>query len=423
MSVTSIHQCRNLKSLIDYCTTPKVGQESDRIAEMYSDLGDSEQFLKYGEEIIKTHNRKVQGFSLLQSFPKNEFDVQNKEHISVVNELGRKLAYNLYPNSPCLVITHADSIGACLHNHILVLNHDLVSDGCIKANRHYKYVRRANDRLMGKYGLEVCTPSNEHHSQGEYWSNKRNNWLEQLKQGVDKALLNACSIQEFHDNLLAEGITPTLYKANRTLKERFTYTITDCDGKVHKKRSDKLGEQYSRETIEKTLLYNKSKRKSDEEQTPIMSMSDWIELQKAKERNEKQLQLVEVKSTPKIDILDKQLLTSKKESTEVPEQEMTMEKDIEKEVRSQREKEYEEKRKELKRIQNQIELLNKEYNEDDKDMFEELKGLERDEKKIRAALFLLEKGLNKNSVSDVKLDESLLPRYFSDLSKDNDFSL
>lgn len=53
----------------------------------------------------------------------------------------------------------------------------------------------------------------------------------------------------------------------------------DNDGKLHKKRSDKLGVDYTREAIERTLASNRHKR-SLGAQKPIMSMSDWIEAQK-----------------------------------------------------------------------------------------------------------------------------------------------
>lgn len=122
---------------------------------MYSDFGDAETFLKYGYSVLKNTQRKVHGYTLLQSFPKTEFDVNNDEHILEINELGKKLAHGLYPNSPVLVITHNDSEGECLHNHIIVLNHDLVTSKGITQNRRFSDVKKYNDELMCKYGLEI----------------------------------------------------------------------------------------------------------------------------------------------------------------------------------------------------------------------------------------------------------------------------
>lgn len=419
MSVTSIHQCRNLKSMIRYCTTPKAGQVTERIAMMFCDLGNADLFLEYGEETIKSHHRKVQGYTLLQSFSPNEFDVNNQEHIAIVNELGRKLAYALYPNSPCLVITHADSNGQCLHNHILVLNHDLSSDGCIKSNRHYKYVREANDRLMQKHGLEICKPSDQKMTQGEYWSNKRNNWLDQLKECVDKALSQSCSMQEFYNNLLSEGVTPSIYKANGALKERFTYTVTDNDGKVHKKRSDRLGSEYTRKAIEETLLSHKRSRG----QQAIMPMSDWIAIQQAKERDENMQQQAESTPTSPVDILDIQNLQSKKESPRIPEREKNMKEDSKKEMlhEVQKDKEYQLLLKRRINIQNQIDLLNRKFDDDSYSEadFAELNRLQKELRQIDIALNQLIKSTN----TDVELDTSLLPKDQPCLSKDVGLSL
>jgi len=278
MSVTSIKQCKSLRATAIYCTTPKKDQTKERVAYMHCDLGSVKQFLQYAETTIKSHRRKIQGYTLLQSFPSHEFSVDNHNHIMLVNLLGQQLAQTLYPNSPCLVITHADSLGKCLHNHILVINHDLETDGCIKDNRHFRYVKEANDTLMRNHGYEVCKQSNTKQSQGEYWSNKRNHWLDQLKDSLDKVLSQATTILEFQDYLHAEGVASSLYRSNGFLKEKFTYQVMDSDGKFHKKRSDKLGADYTREAILEKIDANRRKQ-ALESQKSIMPMSDWIEAQ------------------------------------------------------------------------------------------------------------------------------------------------
>lgn len=417
MSVSNIRQCRNLKGMIEYCITPKAGQENNRVAAMYSDLGSSEVFLKYGEETIKAHHRKIQGFTLLQSFPKHEFDVKNESHIVYANELGRKLAYELYPNSPCLVITHSDSVGECLHNHIIVLNHDLVSDGCIKSNRHYRYVKRANDRLMERYGLEVCAPSKNCQTQGEYWSNKRNGWIDELKTKVDTSLSNVSTIQEFYDSLLEQGITPLFYKKNGSLREHFTYQITDSNGVIHKKRSDKLGERYSRKSIEQTLLLHKQEK--EKKQKSIMSMSDWIRLQHKKENDEIKEKIFETSA----DTLKELPQKSKQGLPAIPERTTEMKKQNDKSADKPitRKKEYEKKKRERLNIVNQINQLNKKFDDDSytQDDFEELKRLEREMRAIDIILNSLT--LDLTSKINECLDESLLPK--RQYNTEADFSL
>lgn len=354
MSVTSITQCKSLRAMAVYCTTPKKDQTSERVAYMHCDLGSVNQFLQYTENTIKAHRRKIQGYTLLQSFPSHEFHVDNQNHIAIVNLLGQQLAQALYPNSPCLVITHADSDGQCLHNHILVINHDLETDGCIKDNRHFRYVKEANDILMRKHGYEVCKESDSKQSQGEYWSNKRNHWLDQLKDSLDKVLSHATTMQEFHDYLKAEGVSSTLYKANGTLKEKFTYQVMDSDGKLHKKRSDKLGADYTREAIERTLASNRHKR-SLEAQKPIMSMSNWIEAQRRLQEELKENEIPTTETNTIDIVIPISQLSKKEEQNNAPAEELTMDRT---EILLQ-EEEHMEKQRRINALNQQIESCRK----------------------------------------------------------------
>ena len=416
MSVTSIHQCKNIKALIEYCIIPKPKQQKERVAKLYCDVGESNQYLAYALNTVKAYKRKIQSFTILQSFPKYELDVSNEEHITYANELGRKLAHNLYPNCICMVVTHSDSDGACVHNHIIVLNHDLATNGCIRTNRHYRYVKQANDNLMEKYGFEVCKPSPQKQTQGEYWSNKRNGWFEDLKASVDKALSHATTIQEFHDCLVAEGISPTLYKSSGALKERFTYKVTDSDGKEHKKRSDKIGEQYTREAIEKRLLENR-KKKQNNQQSQILSMSEWIELQQAKKAEEKQIQTENIEYTqpPVISEPPQPIVTISKEAKGEKEE---MQKEIEQEkisrqLQKQRENEYQELLKERQEIQRNLKELKK-LTESADDICTDEDYAKRDSLELRIGILnfrikCLKEALT-TEIPEAKINDALLPK-------------
>lgn len=429
MSVTSIHQCKNIKALIEYCITPKKKQKGERVAKLYCDLGDSTQYLAYALNTVKAYKRKVQGFAILQSFPRHELDVSNEEHITYANELGRKLAHELYPNCISMVVTHADSDGACVHNHIIVLNHDLQTNGCIRSNRHYRYVKQANDRLMDKYGFEVCQSSAQKQTQGEYWSNKRNGWFEDLKASVDKALSHATTMQEFHDCLLAEGISPTLYKTNGALKERFTYKVMDSDGKEHKKRSDRLGEQYTRQAIEERLLENR-KKKQNNQQSQILSMSDWIALQQAKKTEEKQIQSAEVKpiQPPVVSVAPQPIIIPQKETKgekEEMQKEIIEQEKIARQLQKQREMEYQELLKERLEIQQQLKILKK-LTERADDICTESDYAKRDSLEIKVGILNQKMKRLKESlttkVSESKLNERLMPQV-AVISKDRSMSM
>ncbi|MGN0142104.1 MAG: relaxase/mobilization nuclease domain-containing protein [Roseburia sp.] len=429
MSVTSIHQCKNLKALIEYCITPKAEQEKERVAKLYCDLGDSDQYLTYALNTVKAYKRKVQGYTILQSFPRHELEVSNEEHIAYANKLGRKLVHELYPNSPCMVVTHADSAGECVHNHIVVLNHDLTTNGCIRTNRHYRYVKQVNDRLMERYGFEVCQPSAQKQTQGEYWSNKRNGWYENLKKSVDKALSHSTTIQEFHDCLLAEGVTPTLYKANGALKERFAYKVTDSDGKEHKKRSDKLGERYTRQAIEETLLANRKKRQNNQ-QPPILSMSEWIELQQAQKTEEKPIQSASIEpiELPVVSVAPQSIITTAKESKgedEKMQKEIIEQEKVSRQLQKQREMEYQELLKERQVIQQQLREL-KRITENADDICTDEDYAKRDslDQKLGIVNFKIKrlKTTLTTDIPEVKINNALLPNVPT-VSKDVGLSL
>lgn len=272
MSVTKIHKCNSIKALVTYCTTQKKEQTKERVAAEFCNLENRNVFMNYSDEIIKSHNRKVEGYAIIQSFEQDEFDVESEEDAQRVNDMGRDLAYALYPNSAFVVITHADSAGKCMHNHIIVLNHDLITDKCITKNRFAKCVRAENDKIMRRNNLRICKQSEKQVTEKEYWSNKKRGWLDMMQDSVDRAVSEATSIREFEDFLRAEGITPALRKKDGTLKQTFTYTITDEAGTQHKKRSDRLGADYTRNAIETKISQNLQKRKEKN----VMSMSEYI---------------------------------------------------------------------------------------------------------------------------------------------------
>ena len=398
-----------MQSLVSYCITPKKAQTSEeRVAKLYCDLGSVDFFLDYTKSVIKSHARKVQGYSVIQSFPQHEFDVNNEKHIEYVNDLGRKLAYALYPNSPCLVVTHADSIGKCLHNHIIALNHNLDTNKAIYLNRRVKDVRKVNDELMSQFHLEVCQPSACPKTQREYWSNKRTGWLDTLKESIDKALSFATSIQEFHDTLLAEGVTPSFYKKNGGLKERFSYKITDTDNNVHTKRSDKLGEQYTKESIEKRLLENKKKKDLDS----IIPMDEWIKQQAIKTVATPPKQEVPIIQIIEQEELQQPLQYKKVETTDIMEKEKQEDLKMQEKIILEEllnDKIYQELLAERVTVLNSIKLI-KEKIKNGTDTDEDDRLLERLERRIAVIDFTVENRSSsvKKTPVEAKLNESLV---------------
>lgn len=197
----------------------------------------------------------------------------------------------------------------------------------------------------------------------------------------------------------------------------------DSDGKEHKKRSDKLGEQYTRQAIEETLLVNKQKRQN-KQQPPVLSMSDWIQLRQEEEREKEQThqEKAEPIQSPVISVVPQLINTAKTESK----QELEMQKEIveqQKLSRSlQKDREYQQLLKERQSIQLQLEQLKK-ITEDENDACLDEDYAKRDSTERK--LWILEnkiKRLRATHTPEEKLNENLLPNTPT-LSKDIGMSL
>jgi hypothetical protein len=81
--------------------------------------------------------------------------VNNPDDVKRVNDLGRKLAEDMH-SADYLVVTHADSRGGHLHNHIYACNNDLLTGKSLQRNTSWsKGVHQVNDALMEREGCQV----------------------------------------------------------------------------------------------------------------------------------------------------------------------------------------------------------------------------------------------------------------------------
>ena len=270
MSVINGATCRNMSAAVYYCRT-NGGADGERVAAYYCDLP-RRAYL----DLARQHGRMIQGYTLIQSWPKDELSVNNPDDVARANEIGRKLAHKLYPDCPSMVITHTDSKSGCLHNHILVINHNMESGGCIRTNRLHRDITRINDDLMREEGLSTPKPrAGPKMSQGEYHSNRRNGWLDAMAAGVRRALEAAVDMDDFATRLRVEGMVPDLFDAKGRPKKSMGVRMTDQDGREHKKRIARLGDDLSMEQITETLRRNAEAA----ERQRIMPMDEWIRMQ------------------------------------------------------------------------------------------------------------------------------------------------
>lgn len=117
-------------------------------------------FITEGNELLRPHTRRLNKcLTFIQSWSVDELDKNNPEDVQRAHDLGAETARRLAPNSPFLVATHIDSDGGCVHNHIIILNHDhLTGKAAPKSAGNFHNVKRVNDELMNEVGMEVLQP-------------------------------------------------------------------------------------------------------------------------------------------------------------------------------------------------------------------------------------------------------------------------
>lgn len=110
-------------------------------------------------EVLNGNNKTKDGKPILAWHLKQSFDGQEVTP-TVANEIGRKLAEEVFPNFPSVVATHTNT--GNIHNHIVFCAWDL--DGKKYNNDHaaYRKIRSTSDRLCKEYGLSVMEHTRNH---------------------------------------------------------------------------------------------------------------------------------------------------------------------------------------------------------------------------------------------------------------------
>lgn len=116
-------------------------------------------FIDEGNELLRPHgHRSNKCLTYVQSWSE-ELDKDNPEDVQKAHDLGVETARRLAPNSPFLVATHIDSKGGYVHNHIVILNHDYLTEKAApKEAGNFHNVKRVNDDLMHEVGMDVMQP-------------------------------------------------------------------------------------------------------------------------------------------------------------------------------------------------------------------------------------------------------------------------
>ena len=251
-----------------------------------------------------------QAYSVVQSFSREEFDLDDPESAEHVHELGLELARRAFPGHQVLVVTQRDGKSGLLHNHIVVSNvsdrdaelvyrrkprsgsfrdklalmRESIPDSLIEVrevrpagrafssamgNRHR--LAHVNDELladkefMQSLALDaydnkalMAAPSEKvtkddraKREQGEYV------WRDDLKLIISEEQHRAVSVDDFRDRLAARRVE----LRERGKEKHFSYGFIDADGKERQARAlgaRGLGATFGRETIIPMLQHNQS---------------------------------------------------------------------------------------------------------------------------------------------------------------------
>lgn len=145
---------------------------TDRIAAMSNDCGSIAAFIREANETAARNGRRNVALSIVQSFPKEELSKDKREDREYCKDLGTELVKRQYPGAKACVITHADSKGGYLHNHIVVMNDDGAEKSKALTHTKWQMITYANDDLMRDHGLSVAVPEWKR-EYGKEWVQRR----------------------------------------------------------------------------------------------------------------------------------------------------------------------------------------------------------------------------------------------------------
>jgi hypothetical protein len=189
-----------------------------------------------------------QALRVVQSFSEDELSASNPAHWQKANDLGIKLAQELYPNNQTAVYTHIDGENHVLHNHIVINKVDLNGQKIHeKPGQTVKKARVINDKIAVEQGWQILDKPIEAVSQAEKHFGA-DSWRAQIKKAVDTIMENgqANDFDSFAKKLLESHITVTERGKN------LTYSM-DVNGQERRVRGNKLGTDYNKEAISNEL--------------------------------------------------------------------------------------------------------------------------------------------------------------------------
>lgn len=154
---TEEHLKDDIADVINYATNDKVGETTYyTINSSHNCTGNEKDFFKeiiergrgknYNGQSKTKDGSEVLAWHLVQSF-------DTVIDPTIANEIGLKLAKEMFPEFPVTISTHTNTDNT--HNHLIICAWDLKGKKWNNCNENYRRIREASDRLCDEYGLNV----------------------------------------------------------------------------------------------------------------------------------------------------------------------------------------------------------------------------------------------------------------------------
>lgn len=244
MSIINIRSTTNLAAAISYQEHGRDGKQENR-APYKTCSCEPLDFLKTAKELMSNSHRKVEAFTLVQSFSRNELDCDNDDDVRKAHQAGVELCSRLSEKYHIMfnIETHIDSKGHCVHNHIDIPNVDLETQKALQGEvKLWQNLSRINDNVMRDMHLEVC---NEKQQSGY-------DFKKDLQQRLDDAISHSYDFDTFVLQAAARHIVVHDKKRNGQNKKNITYEFTDDENVTHKIRDTKLAD-YNRQAVNRAI--------------------------------------------------------------------------------------------------------------------------------------------------------------------------
>lgn len=219
MSVVNIRPTYDLKAAVGYVS----GHDHERESAAYVSNGvDTSSWLEQAQTTMRLHNRRrVQGYTLIQSWSSDELDVNNPDDVQRANDAGQQLAKRLIGDSAnYMVVTHTDGKGRKVHNHIIICN-DV--DGKAVRDARWTTAMKTNDDLMIDLGFERTERSADKQTTRQRRdaldgkSHSADDWVDDLKATIRQTAGTATNDEEWLGMMDDAGVSVKIRRSKKSV--------------------------------------------------------------------------------------------------------------------------------------------------------------------------------------------------------------